>query len=278
MKRLLLIAAPFALAACGSSEPEPAPTPTPTPAQPRTLVAADLDLSTLGAKIVGPQGPEVETVLSAGSAQIGTMVSFVACPEGVETCEPGQMPEDTIYTYVHQVTLDGVRTAQPEAGPEVVAAAGCPIVLMHAPGAGGEDLHAKGDYNAVVFDVFDALRARRDAAIEAGIEAKNIMLDVGIGFGKSLADNLSLINALPMFHALGHPLLFGASRKRMIGALSKEAPVEERLGGSVALALEAMRGGAQVVRVHDVPETVQARNVWRGLRDAALTDFSDLPG
>ncbi|MBX7513250.1 dihydropteroate synthase [Qipengyuania sp. GH38] len=161
---------------------------------------------------------------------------------------------------------------------EVVAAAGCPVVLMHAPGAGGEDLHANGDYDAVVFDVFDTLRARRDAALEAGIEAKNIMLDVGIGFGKSLADNLALINALPMFHALGHPLLFGASRKRMIGALSREAPVEERLGGSVALALEAMHGGAQVVRVHDVPETVQARNVWRGLRDAALTDFSDLPG
>lgn len=160
---------------------------------------------------------------------------------------------------------------------EVVAQAGCPVVLMHAPGAAHEDLHTGGAYTSVVFDVFDALRARRDVALEAGIEARNILLDPGIGFGKSLAENLALMNALPLFHALGHPLLLGASRKRMIGALSKEAPVDQRLGGSVALALEGMRAGVQMVRVHDVAETVQARNVWRGLRDAALTDFDDLP-
>ncbi len=161
---------------------------------------------------------------------------------------------------------------------EVVAKAGCPVVLMHAPGAAGDDLHAGADYDDVVFAVFDALRARRDAAIEAGIAGPRILLDPGIGFGKSLQHNCALINALPLFHALGHPLLLGASRKRMIGALSNEAPVEQRLGGSVALALEGMRAGIQLLRVHDVAETVQARNVWRGLRDAALTDFADLPG
>ena len=161
---------------------------------------------------------------------------------------------------------------------EVIAARGCPVVLMHAPGAAGEDLHEKADYGDVVFAVFDALRARRDAALEAGIRPEKILLDPGIGFGKSLADNTALINALPLFHALGHPLLLGASRKRMIGALSNEAPVENRLGGSIALALAGMNAGVQVLRVHDAAETVQARNVWRGLRDAALTDFSDLPG
>ena len=160
---------------------------------------------------------------------------------------------------------------------EVVARAGCPIVLMHAPGAAGEDLHEGGTYDNVVFDVFDALRARRDAVLAAGIAARNILLDPGIGFGKSLADNLALMGALPLFHALGHPLLLGASRKRMIGALSKEAPVDARLGGSVALAVKGMDAGVQLHRVHDVPETVQARDVWRGLRDAALTDFGDLP-
>ncbi len=160
---------------------------------------------------------------------------------------------------------------------EVVARAGCPVVLMHAPGSGA-DLHAGANYINVVFDVFDALRARRDAALEAGIAARNILLDPGIGFGKSLGENLALINALPLFHALGHPLLVGASRKRMIGALSHEEEADARLGGSLALALKAMEAGAQMLRVHDVAETVQARNVWRGLRDAALTDFGDLPG
>jgi dihydropteroate synthase len=161
---------------------------------------------------------------------------------------------------------------------EVVAERGCPVVLMHAPGGAGDDLHAGSGYGNTVFDVFDALRARRDAALAAGIEPANILLDPGIGFGKSLADNTALINALPLFHALGHPLLLGASRKRMIGALSNEAPVANRLGGSLALALAGMNAGVQVLRVHDAAETVQARNVWRGLRDAALTDFSELPG
>ena len=160
---------------------------------------------------------------------------------------------------------------------EVVAARGCHIVLMHAPGT-GQDLHEGGDYRDVVFEVFEELRRRRDAALEAGIAASRILLDPGIGFGKNLADNLALMNALPLFHALGHPLLLGASRKRMIGALSSEAEADARLGGSIALALKGMDAGVQLHRVHDVPETVQARNVWRGLRDAALTDFADLPG
>ena len=160
---------------------------------------------------------------------------------------------------------------------EVVGKAGCPVVLMHAPGAWREDLHTGGDYDNVVFDVFEALRARRDAALAAGIAREKIVLDPGIGFGKELAQSTALINALPLFHALGQPLMLGASRKRVIGALSNEAPVSERLGGSVALALAGMDAGVQLIRVHDVFETVQARNVWRGLRDAALTDFSDLP-
>lgn len=159
---------------------------------------------------------------------------------------------------------------------EFVAARGCPVVLMHAPGDGA-DPHADGNYGNVAFDVFDALRARRDAAVAAGIEASRIVLDPGVGFGKSLAENLAVINALPMYHALGCPLLLGASRKRMIGALSHEAPVEHRLGGSIALAIAGMNAGVQLLRVHDVAETVQARNVWRGLRDAALTDFAELP-
>ena len=159
---------------------------------------------------------------------------------------------------------------------ELCAARQCPVVLMHAPGEGG-DLHANADYSNVVFDVFDWLKAARDRALEAGLERGNIILDPGIGFGKTLAENLSLINALPLFHALGQPLLLGASRKRMIGALSNEAPAEDRLGGSIALTIAGMNAGVQLHRVHDAAPAVQARNVWRGLRDAALTDFAELP-
>ena len=159
---------------------------------------------------------------------------------------------------------------------EFAAASGAPVVLMHAPG-GGEDLHADSAYVDVVLDVFDWLKARRDAAIAAGIARETIILDPGIGFGKTVAENLALINALPLFHALGQPLLLGASRKRMIGALSNEAGAHQRLGGSLALAMKAMEAGVQMLRVHDVPETVQAVHVWRGMRDAALTDFGQLP-
>jgi dihydropteroate synthase len=158
---------------------------------------------------------------------------------------------------------------------EVAAASSVPVILMHAPGE-GEDLHAGARYGNVVFDVFDSLRAARDRAIAGGIAAERIVLDPGIGFGKSMADNLALLNALPLFHALGRPVMLGASRKRMIGALSNEAAAHKRLGGSIALAFRGMEAGIQLLRVHDVYDTVQARNIWRGLRDAALTDFAGL--
>jgi dihydropteroate synthase len=158
---------------------------------------------------------------------------------------------------------------------EFAASSGVPVVLMHAPGE-GENLHAGGEYHNVVFEVFDWLRAARDRAIGGGIGRERIILDPGIGFGKTMAENLALLNALPLFHALGQPLMLGASRKRLIGALSNEAAAHRRLGGSLALAMAGMDAGCQLLRVHDVFDTVQARNVWRGRRDAALTDFAGL--
>ena len=146
---------------------------------------------------------------------------------------------------------------------------------LASPGK-GDDLHAGATYQNVVLDVFDELRTRRDFALHAGVRRENLILDPGIGFGKSLADNLALINALPLFHALGQPLLLGVSRKRFIGALSNEAPADARLGGSLAVATMALDMGVHILRVHDAAETVQAMHVWRGLRDGALTDFAQL--
>jgi dihydropteroate synthase len=153
----------------------------------------------------------------------------------------------------------------------IVARAGCAVVLMHHQGS-PETMQKAPHYDRpVAFAVFDWLEERVAAAEAAGIARQNILVDPGIGFGKTLQHNLALLNRLSLFHGLGCPLVLGASRKRMIGALSAEAPADERLGGSIALALKAVEQGVQIVRVHDVPATVQALRVWRGLRDSALT-------
>jgi dihydropteroate synthase len=151
----------------------------------------------------------------------------------------------------------------------VVAQSGCPVVLMHSsdPKAGG---HGHGGYGNVLTDVFDWLEARIAAVVAGGVERSRIVVDPGIGFGKTLAENLALLNGLALFHGLGCPILLGASRKRLIGALSNEAPAGQRLGGSIALAVRGAEAGVQILRVHDVAETVQSLKVWRGLRDQAL--------
>jgi dihydropteroate synthase len=151
----------------------------------------------------------------------------------------------------------------------VAAAATCPIVLMHAPSA-KSDPHEGGTYVHPLFDVYAMLADRIAACEAAGIDRARLIVDPGIGFGKGVADNLALINGLALFHTLGCPILFGASRKRMIGALDGEAEARDRLGGSVALHYQAASQGAQLLRVHDVPETRQALRMWRGLRDTAL--------
>ena len=153
---------------------------------------------------------------------------------------------------------------------EVVGSAGVPVVLMHHQGP-PETMQQDPRYDDVVVEVYSWLEERIADAEEAGVDRANILIDIGFGFGKTVAHNLELMNNLALFHSLGCPLVVGASRKRSIGALSNEAPADQRLGGSLAFALKAVEQGAQIVRVHDVSETVQALKIWRGLRDQALT-------
>ncbi|HTI32003.1 MAG TPA: dihydropteroate synthase [Sphingomonas sp.] len=145
-----------------------------------------------------------------------------------------------------------------------------PIVIMHSPDA-AKTLHAGGTYANVLTEVYDWLAARIAALEAEGVAKSRLIVDPGIGFGKGLGENLSLLNGAAIFHGLGCPLLIGASRKRFIGALADEVPASARLPGSLTVALKAAEQGAQLIRVHDVPETVQALKVWRGLRDRALS-------
>ena len=152
----------------------------------------------------------------------------------------------------------------------VVAASNVPVVLMHHKGA-PETMQDDPRYDDVLIEVYEWLEERIRDAEAAGIKRDHILIDPGFGFGKNVAHNLELMNGLALFHSLGCPLVLGASRKRTVGALSNEVPADRRLGGSIAFALKAVEQGVQIVRVHDVFETVQALRVWRGLRDQALT-------
>jgi dihydropteroate synthase len=143
----------------------------------------------------------------------------------------------------------------------VVADSGLPVVLMHAQG----DPRTMQDapvYDHVVLDVFDFLEARVDACRRAGIPLNRIVVDPGIGFGKTLEHNIELMAGLSLFHGLGCPVLMGASRKRFIGTIAKVETAGDRVHGSVAAALAAIAQGAQIVRVHDVRATREALDVW----------------
>lgn len=146
----------------------------------------------------------------------------------------------------------------------VAAEAGVPICLMHAQGT-PETMQDNPTYEDVVREVLKHLAGRVDAALAAGIPAERIIVDPGIGFGKTLEHNLALLSHLSVLHSLGVPVLVGASRKRFIGTLTNVEAADERVHGSVAVALAAVAQGAQILRVHDVEATAQALKIWQAI-------------
>ena len=152
----------------------------------------------------------------------------------------------------------------------VSAELGCDVVLMHMKGE-PRTMQADPRYDDVVGEVRDYLAARAEAAMAAGVARGKIWLDPGIGFGKTLAHNMALTARLDALVGLGFPVLYAASRKRTIQAIDPTAvEATDRLGGSIALALEGARRGARMVRVHDVRETVQALKVQAAAASAGL--------
>ena len=142
---------------------------------------------------------------------------------------------------------------------------GCDVVLMHMRGE-PQSMQADPRYDDVVAEVCAELAARAEAAMSAGVARERIWLDPGIGFGKTLAHNLTLTAHLNRLVEVGFPVLFGASRKRMIAGVDPTATDPgDRIGGSVALALAAAGRGARMIRVHDVRETVQALRLLAAL-------------
>jgi dihydropteroate synthase len=148
-----------------------------------------------------------------------------------------------------------------------VARAEVPLCLMHAQGT-PQTMQADPRYGDVLADVYGHLSGRIQVALDAGIDKNRLLVDPGIGFGKTVDHNLTLLRRISLFHSLGVPLLLGVSRKRFIGVIGNGADVGERLPGSLAVALHAIQQGVQIIRVHDTKATKQAIDLWRAVTGA----------
>ncbi|KIN61534.1 Dihydropteroate synthase, DHPS [Sulfitobacter noctilucae] len=137
-----------------------------------------------------------------------------------------------------------------------------PVCVMHAQGDPAT-MQQDPQYDDVLLDVYDYLAARITALEAQGIDRSRIIADPGIGFGKTLEHNLALLARLSLFHGLGVPVLLGASRKRFIGTIGGTTAATARMPGSLGVGLAAISHAVQILRVHDVPETIQAIALWR---------------
>jgi len=140
-----------------------------------------------------------------------------------------------------------------------------PVCMMHASGD-PKTMQDDPQYDNVLLDVYDYLEARVTACETAGISRARIMLDPGIGFGKTEAHNLTLLRGLSLFHGLGCAILLGVSRKRLIGNIGHAADARDRAPGSIALGLGALDQGVQMLRVHDIAATKQAVRLWWAMK------------
>ncbi len=151
---------------------------------------------------------------------------------------------------------------------KVAAESGAAICLMHSVGT-PETMQDNPGYTNALLDVYDHLEARIQACEAMGIDRSRIMVDPGIGFGKTHAHNLALLRGIALFHGLGCAILLGVSRKGMIGKIANEPSPERRFAGSITLALEGLNHGVQMLRVHDIADTRQAIALWSALNTEA---------
>ncbi len=164
--------------------------------------------------------------------------------------------------------LNDVRALERSGALAAAAATGLPVCLMHMQGE-PRSMQVAPSYQQLISEVGDYLLGRVDCCVAAGIDRELIVLDPGFGFGKKLQHNLLLLNKLAEMLALGFPLLVGLSRKSMIGQLLGRE-VNQRLAGSLALAVLAVERGASIIRVHDVAETVDAVKLGTALKYCAM--------
>jgi dihydropteroate synthase len=240
-------------------------------AQARRMIEAGADLIDIGGESTRPgatpvaEDVELDRVLPA----IAAIREISDIPLSIDTLKPAVARAAVRAGVVMWNDVSGL-TASADSLPTAVEL-GCDVVIMHMKGKPAT-MQDDPRYDDPVREVFSDLEARATAAMAAGVARDKIWLDPGIGFGKRLEHNLALMAALDRLKALGFPVLLGVSRKRTVMAIDPSAiDPNDRLGGSLAMALYGAAKGVDAIRVHDVRETVQALKVWAALGEAAKT-------
>ena len=237
-----------------------------------TAVSHGLRLAEEGAVILDVGGESTRPGAAPVSArdEIGRVVPVIrrlaesaAVPVSVDTSKP-EVIEAAVAAGASMV--NDVRALRADGALQAAAAAAVPVCLMHMQGEPGT-MQASPTYRNVVEEVFAFLAERMEACLAAGIDEERIAVDPGFGFGKTLEHNLILMRGLGRLLDLGRPLLVGLSRKSMIGKLL-DRPVDNRLWGSLALAVMAAERGARILRVHDVAPTVDALKIAAAVEPA----------
>ncbi len=221
--------------------------------QARIMISQGADFIDVGGESTRPGAPEVSEgeelarvipVIEAIKQKFDVVVS-------VDTSKAAVM---TAATAAGAALINDVRALQQPHALTAAAEADVPVCLMHMQGS-PDTMQIKPGYNDVVAEVRGFLQARINACLDAGIKKTNIIVDPGFGFGKTLAHNYRLLAELSSIQALGFPVLVGMSRKSMVGNVLNNK-IDERLAGSLALATLAAQANADIIRVHDVAETV----------------------
>jgi dihydropteroate synthase len=234
-------------------------------AQARALAAGGADILDIGGESTRPGAPEVplaEEIARTAPVIAALRAGGMTAPISIDT-RKALVAEAALAAGAQMVNDVAAFSFDPAMAP-LVAARGVPVCLMHAQGRPAT-MQAAPHYDDVLLDVYDYLAARLAVTEAAGICKSRIVLDPGLGFGKTLAHNVALLQGMALFHALGCPILLGASRKRFIGTLGQADAPQDRVAGSVAVALAGVAQGVQLLRVHDISETRQAVAVWRAV-------------
>jgi dihydropteroate synthase len=214
----------------------------------------------------GADGVSLEEELRRVIPVIERLAKQTAIPISIDTSKPEVMRAAVA---AGAGMINDVYALRREGALQAAAELGVPVVLMHMQGE-PRSMQEAPDYDDVVGDVHRFLAERIFAAEMAGIAKKNIIVDPGFGFGKTLAHNLALLAQLERFVELGVPVLAGLSRKKSIGDLTGRADPHARVHGSVAAHLIAAQHGAKLLRVHDVAATVDALEVWHAVATQTL--------